>query len=440
MKVLQWILSFLYIPFMTNAGPSANPSTVNRRRSEVPPEMIRHRMFVNRAHMQLTLDLMSTMMIQYFSPENKLLDTFAFSPLSLQSTLMMMHLGSRGVTQREISDALYLSQMTDNPDNSSSLSLSKVHEIYGEAVSSLINDPNLNKILRVANQVFVQKDLIPTSSFESSLLQYHSSRLRPIDFSADPQTVINDWISKETDGVISQFLTSPPSPTSLLMAVNALMYQGDWMYRFNALDTESEARFRKTNGVLSKVSMMVGKLPVAFAYNSELKTTVIELPYKTARLGMFLLLPDEVTGIFSLMRSLNESVFTQLITSMRKDSKEGVNVRLPRFSISCSPRMTNILSNSLRMRSLFSHGEADLSGMFLNLPSSGHVDDFLHKVILKVDEKGTLAAAASATVVERVGSFSGSYFEADHPFMFFLTDKQTGLILFAGIYAGPETS
>jgi serpin B len=123
---------------------------------------------------------------------------------------------------------------------------------------------------------------------------------------------------------------------------------------------------------------------------------------------------------------------------MRKDTKEGVNIRLPKFIINSTPRMTKILSNSLRIRSLFSPGEADLSGMFLNLPYSGHVDDFLHKVVMKVDEKGTLGAAASATVVERVGTFTGQYFEADHPFMFFLTDKQSGLILFAGVFAGPQ--
>jgi serpin B len=125
---------------------------------------------------------------------------------------------------------------------------------------------------------------------------------------------------------------------------------------------------------------------------------------------------------------------------MRKTGAEGVNVRLPRFELESMPRLGHVLRNNLGVRGLFSSGEADLSGMFLESPLSGsvHVDDFLHKVILKVDEKGSVATAASATVVERVGSFGGPYFEADHPFLFFLTDKQSGLILFAGVYAGPN--
>jgi serine protease inhibitor len=287
--------------------------TSSRRRSEDNPEMMRHRVFVNRAHMQLTLDLMSSLMIDNFLPEKKLLETFAFSPLSLQSTLMMMHLGSRGITRKEISDALYLSRMTDylrstlTDDNSTNLSVTKAHEIYGDSVMSLLNDVSLNKILRIANQMFVQRDLIPNSSFENMLKQYHSSRLKPVDFTTNPRTLINDWISKESDELINEFLSAPPSPTSLLMAINVVTFQGEWVYRFNSMDTEHDARFRRTNGELSRISMMVGKLPVAYTYNEQLNTTVIELPYKTARLGLFLLLPDEATG--ELLFSSRNSVF-----------------------------------------------------------------------------------------------------------------------------------
>lgn len=447
---------FLMSTFVTSNSlnaPSSVPRNVNsgnhsnkcKKRSEADcsDADLRQRLFINHAHMQLTLDLMATMVIEYFNTESKILETFAFSPLSIQSTLMMLMLGTRGATRQEISDALYLSQLTDTGD--SNATFTKSHEIYGESVKSLIDDPNLSKILNIANQVFVKKELVPASTFELALKQYHASRLAPIDFAGDSMTIINDWVSKQTNGLIENFLASNPSPSSLLLAINALQYSGEWQFKFNPLDTETDARFRRTNGALAKVDMMVSKLPVAYAYNAELKTTVIELPYRTQRLGMFLLLPDESTGIFSLVKTMNETVLTQLITSMRKDVKDGVNIRLPKFTISSAPRMTSILRDSLGIRSLFTPGQADLSGMFLNLNNSeqigsGHVDDFLHKVILTIDEKGTIGAAASSAVVERLGSFTGSYFEADHPFMYFLTDKQSGLILFAGVYAGPETA
>lgn len=426
-----------------NNSPSPSQKCKKRSEADCSDADIRQRLFINHAHMQLTLDLMATMVIEYFKTENKLLETFAFSPLSIQSTLMMLMLGTKGNTRQEISDALYLSQLTDTGDVNATFT--KSHEIFGESVKSLTDDPNLSKILNIANQVFVKKELIPASTFESALKQYHSSKLSPIDFAGDSMTIINDWVSKQTNGLIENFLASNPSPTSLLLAINALQYSGEWQFKFNPLDTESEARFRRTNGALAKVDMMVAKLPVAYAYNSDLKTTVIELPYRVQRLGMFLLLPDESTGIFSLVKTMNETVLTQLITSMRKDAKDGVNIRLPRFTISSAPKMTNMLRDSLGIRSLFVPGQAYMSAMFLNINETGemgggHVDDFVHKVVLTVDEKGTIGAAASSAVVERLGSFTGSYFEADHPFMYFLTDKQTGLILFAGVYAGPDVN
>lgn len=393
---------------------------------------------MNQAHMQFSLDLMASLLIDSFSPDSQVLDSFAFSPLSLQSTLMMIQIGTQGQARREISNALYLIQM-----DSENSTFSTAHEIYGDAVKSLLEDYQIGKTLSIANQVFVQKDLIPSSNYETALRHYHGSRLKPIDFTLNNfADIINDWIEKETRGSIKGLITSPPSPAILMMAINALYFKGDWQYRFNSLDTESNARFYRTNKAVNSVTMMVGKMPVGYTYNQEMKTTLIELPYRVQRLGLFLLLPDDVSGIFSLMRSLNATTLTTLIASMRKDpNKEGVNIRLPKFEIDFMPRMTNILKNNLGIRSLFSNGEADFSNMFLNSPiGSMHLDEVIHKVHLKLDEKGTVGAAATATVIERVGSFSGSYFEADHPFMYFLTDKQTGLILFAGVYAGQSDS
>ncbi|KAI1280473.1 Serpin B11 [Halotydeus destructor] len=410
-------------------------SIVNGKKKNRQEEQAK-RVRLNQAHIQFSLDLLATLLIDNFSPETKLIHSFGFSPLSVQSTLMMVQLGARGHTYDEIANALYLSQWADSRN-----AIAHAHDIYGQSLKSLVDDETLNGSLLIANQLFVQKDLIPSSDFETELRKHHMARLRPVDFSL-PETVatVNDFVEGTTKGIIKDFISSAPSPDALLMAVNALYYKGDWQYKFNPLDTTDE-RFQLTNGKSVALPMMVGKMPIAFAYSETLNTTVIELPYRSQRLGLFLLLPDQVSGVFSLMRSLNVSSFTSLIGSMRKQTgPEGVNVRLPRFEITSTPRMTKILQNSLGIHSLFTSGEADLSGMFLNSPGVAYVEEFLHKVVFKVDEKGSVGAAASATIVERIGSFGGSYFEADHPFMYFLIDKHTGLVLFSGIYAGPSAA
>jgi len=58
---------------------------------------------------------------------------------------------------------------------------------------------------------------------------------------------------------------------------------------------------------------------------------------------------------------------------------------------------------------------------------------------VRVDEKGTEAAAATAVMMARAGAAPGRVveFKADHPFLFFIRDDASGLVLFMGWVADP---
>lgn len=255
---------------------------------------------------------------------------------------------------------------------------------------------------------------------------------------------INDWIRKTTKGTIEKFLTSPLPPLTSLVALNAVYFKGDWLYQFNSQDTQQNAFFQLTNGKRVRVSMMAGKFPIAYGEMAtpELQASIIELPYKIQRLGLFVVLPNDLApnGILNLIASLNATTFTQLITRMKKSKPGGeVNVRIPKFSIRCKLDLDNIFRHNLGLRSVFNGDDVDLSPMFengYNLAPS--MSKFSHEAVLQINENGSLAGASTATIVERVGHFNSIYFEAERPFFFFLTDKQSGLILFSGVYGGPK--
>jgi serine protease inhibitor len=59
---------------------------------------------------------------------------------------------------------------------------------------------------------------------------------------------------------------------------------------------------------------------------------------------------------------------------------------------------------------------------------------------VRVDEKGTEAAAATAIIAWAGAGMPPKAipFEADHPFLFFITEKTSGLILFMGRVADPS--
>jgi serpin B len=431
MRCVVAIITF-YICGQTLSINSKSTQWLSHRKSS------QNRGWVGLGHMQFSLDLLGAfVMTQSYNSNTRLMESIVFSPFSIQSVLMMMHLGARGKTKQEISNVLHL------PSTESNATFSSSHEVFGQAVKQLLEDTNVGKSLLAANQIFIQEDLPIASTYSLALGHYHGTQFTKINFAKDSQAVlesINEWIEKQTHGLISNFLSSPPSPLTSLMAINAVKFKGEWQYRFDAADTEPNAWFQLTNGQTTRVPMMVSQMPVAYAYNPSLQTSIIELPYRSQRLGLFLLLPNDSNGLFNLMRSLNSTVFTNLITSMRKVGSGGVNIRLPKFTIDSMPRVTTVLKNHLGLKSLFSNDAADLSGMFMGPTAPINVDELLHKAIWKVDEQGSVSAAVSATNVERVGVTGGAYFEADHPFLFFLMDKQSGLVLFAGIYAGPNTN
>jgi len=78
---------------------------------------------------------------------------------------------------------------------------------------------------------------------------------------------------------------------------------------------------------------------------------------------------------------------------------------------------------------------ADFTGMAnpVNPDEGLCVSKVFHRAIVKVDERGTEAAAATAVVMMVRGvAFEVEEFRVDHPFLFFIRDTASGLILFVG--------
>ena len=69
------------------------------------------------------------------------------------------------------------------------------------------------------------------------------------------------------------------------------------------------------------------------------------------------------------------------------------------------------------------------------------LDDVIHQANVTVDEKGTVAAAATAAVMRTTGAPARvERLVVDRPFLFFVRDIPTGALLFAGQVTNPAAN
>jgi serine protease inhibitor len=112
-----------------------------------------------------------------------------------------------------------------------------------------------------------------------------------------------------------------------------------------------------------------------------------------------------------------------------------VRVFLPKLQAELSYQLSPQLA-ALGLGLAFSN-QADLRGI-ADAPLS--ISQVVHKTFLRIDEKGTEAAAATGVLIEMTGAPASPppTFRADHPFVFLIRDRETGAVLFMGRITRPE--
>lgn len=168
----------------------------------------------------------------------------------------------------------------------------------------------------------------------------------------------------------------------------------------------------------------------------------VRLPYRNSGLSLLVLLPDRRDGLEDLEWVLSPSMLT---ACLEVQAQCKVKIYLPRFKITAKSYNLNGLLSQLGMPLAFRSGQADFSGINGRRPpddDSLFIGRFLHQAFTAANEAGTEAAAASLAAVKGTGRPPEvappiPEFRADHPFLFAISDRNTGAILFLGRVSDP---
>ncbi|KFV82938.1 Heterochromatin-associated protein MENT, partial [Struthio camelus australis] len=379
-----------------------------------------------------------------------------FSPWSISSALAMMYLGAKGNTATEMAEVLHFTQAAGAEDSSSVARPSRgrpkrrkmdpehkqaedIHSSFKELLAA-INKPRNTYSLKSANRIYVEKTYPLLPSYSQLSKNYYHAEARKVNFmtaSEQARKEINTWIEKQTEGKIKSLL-NPHDVTSFtkLVLVNAIYFKADWEEKFQARDTDLQP-FRLSKNKTKPVKMMYMRQAFPVLIMEAMNFKMIELPYETHELSMFILLPDDIkdstTGLEQLERELTYEKLSEWCDS-KKMTKTTVDLHLPKFKVEEKYDLQNTLID-LGMKSAFS-GNADFSGITerRNVP----ISKIIHKSFVAVDEKGTEAAAVTVnTGMTSPGPVEALKFKADHPFHFFIRHNKSKTILFFGRFCSP---
>ncbi len=356
----------------------------------------------------------------------------AVSPASITLALAMTWGGAKGRTAEEMKQVLHFEGSADEVMASAGQLLQSWNTSSGAA------------LLRVANRLFGAKSYTFEQPYLEKTRATFGAPLEPVDFDSDVEATrksINAWVARQTEDRIQGLLPEgslKPRLTRLVL-VNAIYFKASWAKQFAERMTSPEPFF-VTPTVKKDVPLMHRTGDYRYAEQDGVK--VLEIPYEGEDLAMVFVLPDAVDGLEAVERQLTSVHFDDWMNAVRKES---VHVVLPRFEINpaASVELGEVLV-AMGMARAFSPQDADFTGMAnpSNPSERLHISQVFHKAFVKLDEKGTEAAAATSVVMATRTAMrpmgEPKDFRADHPFLFFLRDTASGMILFMGRVSDPS--
>nr|XP_026254701.1 serpin B6-like [Urocitellus parryii] len=273
-------------------------------------------------------------------------------------------------------------------------------------------------------------------SFKDSCQNFYQAEMEEFDFlnaSEESRKHINIWVAKETEDKITELL-SPGSLDEItkLVLVNAIYFKGNWDKQFDK-ELTGERPFKVSKNEEKPVQMMFQKSTFKMTYIGEIFTKILVLPYISEELNMIIMLPDELIDLNMVEKELIYEKYIEW-TSPDKMDKVEVEVFLPRFKLQENYDLEEVL-RSLGMTDAFDEVRADFSGM--SSRRDLHLSKVMHKSFVEVNEEGTEAAAATATVMKMSCMRFTACLCADHPFLFFIQHSRTRGILFFGRVSSP---
>lgn len=348
-------------------------------------------------------------------------ENLMISPLSVSVALAMAYNGADGSTKSEMEKVLKLNGLTTEEINASYKMLIGALQSLDEKV-----------VFEIANAIFYADGFSVKPNFLSVNEDVYDAEVSKLNFGS-PAAVetINDWVAEKTHDKIEKIIEQL-HPLDRMVLLNAIYFYGTWTNEFDEEGTHN-LPFIKKDGTAIEIPMMskLEKLP----YTSNNLFKAVKMPYGIGQYTMVVLLPAGGNNSQDIIDELSVSNWKNWLESFEMTDR--VQITMPRFKYAFETQLKEVLQ-LMGMQKAFDESSANFSGI---TDDDLFISEAIHKSYIDVNETGTEAAAVTGLVFTTTSAGDQPPtvpFFVDRPFVYAITENDTGAILFIGEVNHPK--
>ena len=311
--------------------------------------------------------------------------------------------------------------------------IGEVNEYFKTLIGDLVKERSGSSI-NLANAIMrdIKAPSFPEEFLEclknyyySDYLEFEAKGLDELPVRERPEDL---WVKDKTSGLMdSAPLPVVPEGYSLL---NVLCFKADWVDKFDPSNT-AMGPFSNAKEVVGVVPMMRKTNKYPYFKNEDFRA--VSIPMGEDAYYLTVILPSQDKPVREIVKSLDSETWNKMRASLV--NKE-LHLGIPKFTAEFTHNNLFGLLNEEFVKDYFSQLDKKLSEDFDNTILFNML---AQKSLFRMDEDGATAAA-----VTQLGYYTSpggnsdpiEVFNADHPFVYAISEAGSGLVLFLGTYSG----
>lgn len=173
----------------------------------------------------------------------------------------------------------------------------------------------------------------------AAMAEYHyHAKVDSLNFTdaKDSAKQINEFAKEKTEGKITELVSEDVVSRAIFLLVNALYFEGKWLYPFKNTVKKEFTSARKT----SKITFMEHTRNYYFLSSKELKSSILRIPYAGEKYSMFIILPWRNSNLNETINKFNNSKYNEELKNIEEMQVHAV---IPRFKFDTSVKLNDAM-------------------------------------------------------------------------------------------------